>query len=65
VLTDLVDAHNHTWDAIRYGLEPMIKRGGMAILDYMRQQAGGIVQPIPQTITHTITAPGLHFPQRP
>lgn len=65
VLTDLVDAHNHCWDAIRYGLEPMIKRGGMAILDYMRQQAGGIVQPKPQIIQHTITAPGLQFPQRP
>lgn len=25
VLPKLIDAHNHTWDAIRYGLGPMIK----------------------------------------
>lgn len=65
VLTDLVDANNHCWDAIRYGLEPMIKRGGMAILDYMRERAGGIVTPVAQTITHTLTSPGLQFPPRP
>ena len=28
VLPVLVDAHNHIWDAARYGLQPMIKRGG-------------------------------------
>lgn len=27
VLPVLVDRHNHCWDAIRYGAEPMIKRG--------------------------------------
>lgn len=28
VLTDIVDAHNHYWDAIRYALQPLIKRRG-------------------------------------
>ncbi len=27
-LPDLVDAYNHTWDAIRYGAEPMIRKRG-------------------------------------
>jgi len=26
ILPDIVDAYNHTWDAVRYALEPMIKR---------------------------------------
>src|SRR5690606_29986442 len=26
VLTDIVDAHNHYWDATRYALQPLIKR---------------------------------------
>ena len=25
---DIIDKHNNTWDAIRYGLEPMIKQSG-------------------------------------
>jgi phage terminase large subunit len=38
VMPDLVDKHNHCWDAVRYGLEPIIKnRGG--VLDYYRQEA--------------------------
>lgn len=28
VLTDIVDAHNHFWDATRYALGPLIKRQG-------------------------------------
>lgn len=28
VLTDIVDAHNHFWDATRYALGPLIKRKG-------------------------------------
>ena len=39
VLTDLVDKHNHCWDAVRYGLEPMIKNSGFGLLDFMRSQA--------------------------
>jgi phage terminase large subunit len=39
VLTDLVDKHNHTWDAIRYGLEPMIKRTGFGLLDFYSSAA--------------------------
>jgi phage terminase large subunit len=40
VLPDLVDKHNHCWDAIRYALEP-ISRGtpGAGLVEYMRQQA--------------------------
>lgn len=30
VLPELVDKHNHCWDAARYGLEPMIKRRSAA-----------------------------------
>lgn len=32
VLPDMVDANNHYWDAIRYALGPMIKRGGEVVL---------------------------------
>lgn len=28
VTTRLVDAHNHCWDAVRYAVEPMVKRKG-------------------------------------
>lgn len=28
ILPDIVDRHNHAWDAIRYGLSPIIKRKG-------------------------------------
>lgn len=31
VLTDIVDAHNHYWDATRYGLAPLIKRKGFTL----------------------------------
>lgn len=30
VLPTLIDKHNHTWDAIRYAIEPLIKRRGQA-----------------------------------
>jgi phage terminase large subunit len=30
VTTAIVDAHNHGWDAVRYALAPMIKRGNSA-----------------------------------
>jgi len=26
ITTDIVDAHNHGWDAVRYAIGPMIKR---------------------------------------
>lgn len=35
VLTDVVDAYNHGWDAIRYGLQPMIMAGNLGILDVL------------------------------
>jgi phage terminase large subunit len=34
VLRDIVDKHNHCWDAIRYGLEPLIKGSGLGMLHY-------------------------------
>jgi phage terminase large subunit len=36
VLPILVDAHNHGWDAVRYGLEPMIKRLSPARVSELR-----------------------------
>lgn len=39
VLPDLVDKHNHIWDAVRYALGPIIKKSGFGLLDFMRQAA--------------------------
>jgi len=40
VLPDVVDAHNHIWDAVRYALAPLIKRSSATgLLDHYRQQA--------------------------
>jgi phage terminase large subunit len=41
VLPDLVDKHNHIWDAVRYALGPIIKKSGFGLLDFMAQQAKG------------------------
>lgn len=39
VTTDLAEGHEHVWDAVRYGLEPMIRRGGAtSFIDYLRAQ---------------------------
>jgi phage terminase large subunit len=64
VTTDLIDAHNHCWDAVRYGLEPLTKQAGRGLLEFMRQQAAAVKAPIAQTITHTQTVEGLQFPSR-
>jgi phage terminase large subunit len=44
VLADVIDKHNHTIDAIRYALQPLIRRskGGFAVLDYTLELAGRI-----------------------
>jgi phage terminase large subunit len=34
---DLLDKHNHIWDAVRYALEPLCKQGNRGMIDYMRQ----------------------------
>jgi phage terminase large subunit len=34
ILPDIVDKHNHHWDAIRYALDKMIKRRGKSWYDY-------------------------------
>lgn len=38
VLPQVEDEHNHTIDAIRYALQPMIKSAGMGLLNFMNQQ---------------------------
>jgi hypothetical protein len=39
VTPQLLDRHNHIWDAARYALQPVIKPGGpTAFLQYMGQQ---------------------------
>ena len=35
VLTVVVDAYNHGWDAVRYGLQPLISAGHLGILDVL------------------------------
>lgn len=35
VLTDIVDAYNHGWDAVRYACQPMISAGNLGILDVL------------------------------
>lgn len=37
--TDLLDKHNHCWDAIRYALEPMIKASKIGLLNYLKNLA--------------------------
>lgn len=39
VLPDVVDKHNHIWDAVRYALAPMIRAGNTGMLEFFRQQA--------------------------
>lgn len=34
VLAEIVDKHNHCWDAVRYGLEPLIKGSGLGMLHF-------------------------------
>lgn len=38
VLTDIVDRHNHIWDAVRYALQPMIRQPNTGILLFMQQE---------------------------
>ena len=35
VTIDVVDNHNHCWDAVRYALEPLISAGNLGLLDYL------------------------------
>jgi phage terminase large subunit len=39
VLPELVDRHNHIFDAVRYALEPIIRRSNMGLFEWMREQA--------------------------
>lgn len=46
VLPDLVDKHNHCWDAIRYALEPISRRiPGMGFLEYLDREAERVKNP--------------------
>lgn len=38
MLPDIVDKHNHCIDAIRYGLQPLIRKAGMGLFEYMREE---------------------------
>jgi phage terminase large subunit len=38
VLPDIVDAHNHIWDAVRYALAPLIKRTGFGFVDFANDE---------------------------
>ena len=38
ILTDIVDKHNHCWDAVRYALQPMIRNPNTGFLTYMRRE---------------------------
>lgn len=38
VLAELVDKHNHCWDAVRYGLEPLIKTSGQGLADFYARE---------------------------
>lgn len=38
VLPDIVDEHNHIWDAVRYALAPLIKRTGLGFLDFANDE---------------------------
>lgn len=61
ITTDLVDAHNHAWDAVRYGLEPMIRRTGFGLFDFMREQAeSAAAQPTRETFAQPTIVEGVH-----
>jgi phage terminase large subunit len=46
VLTDIVDKHNHIWDAVRYALAPMIKSVPFqGLLEYMKRATGQSAAP--------------------
>jgi phage terminase large subunit len=38
VLTDIVDKHNHVWDATRYALQPLIRNVNTGFLTFMAQE---------------------------
>lgn len=38
VLPDIVDKHNHIWDAVRYALSPLIKRSGFGFIDFANDE---------------------------
>lgn len=62
ITTTIIDAHNHAFDAIRYGLGPMIQQSGLGLLDFMRGQAAAVPLETRAAVTVT-TQPG--FSQMP
>ena len=44
VMPDLVDRHNHIWDAVRYALEPVIRSSGGGLFEYMRQEYEKVIR---------------------
>jgi phage terminase large subunit len=44
VLPELVDKHNHIWDAVRYALQPIIRQSGNGFRMWVREQAQALRQ---------------------
>lgn len=44
VLTDIVDKHNHVWDAVRYALQPLIRNVNTGFLTFMAQEVEAMKQ---------------------
>jgi phage terminase large subunit len=42
VLTDIVDKHNHIWDAVRYALAPLIRRSGFGFVDFATDELAAL-----------------------
>jgi phage terminase large subunit len=42
ILPEIVDKHNHVWDAVRYALAPLIRNPDTGMLDYYAQQAAAL-----------------------
>lgn len=44
VTTEIVDKHNHVWDAVRYALQPLIRAPNTGFLTFMQQQVEAMNQ---------------------
>ncbi len=62
ILPDLVDAHNHCWDAIRYGLDPLIRGGADGVFRYYQALAAQQTTPAQPTLPTSTTRTQTGFP---
>lgn len=44
ILPDVVDAHNHIWDGVRYALAPLIRSNGTGMIDYYERELARLEQ---------------------